>query len=238
MRDWQSFLDGAMPGAEKAALEQELACNAALKADFEGFHSFVCTMREAHGNERIPEGRLESILSSVVAPAPKARPFLRVWGPRFAVAATLGFVLYAGSLSTLRDPVAPVSSPEREMQVISQPALAANFVRERTGYRAAPISLGKASARLICTRVGNEWACYEYEINGRKVTLVMTTSDRFDRGTPCINCDGVQTYRGTTGIGWRYGGLAYYMRGADMDSLRSYARVAVSELKQSGSTQY
>lgn len=238
MRDWQSYLDGSMADAEKRTLEHELGTHPALRDDLDGFQSFVSSMREAHESERIPEGRLESILTSVVAPKPKSRPMLTVWGPRFAIAATLAFVLYMGSLTALRDPVAPVSSPEREMQMISQPALAANYVRERTGYRAAPISLGKVSGRLVCTRIGNEWACYEYEINGKKVTLVMTTADRFDKGTPCINCNGVQTYRGTTGIGWRYGDIAYYLRGADMDSLRSYARVAVDELKQSGSTQY
>ena len=224
--DWDAYLDGSMPEAERQRLDRRLQDEPTLQRELAGFRAFKLAVRDAGLGTEVPDDRLSRTLSSVVAAKPKpAGPSLEKWALRLSP--VLGIILaYAvvtnwptGEAVSAKS-IAIAMSPPIAHCKIDDPAKVATWMKEKAPLDVPPLNL-PSSSRLTGVKAGRNWAAWSIETEDHAITLYVARADAFD-GAPFEELDGLRLYKSPWGFGWRQGGYSYYVDGCNPTVLRHF----------------
>lgn len=212
MMDWQSYIDGSMPAAERAALEGRMALEPKLRAELEGFKSFQSALREAGQSVVVPNAALQTALAGVAAKGSPI-PWMRMRWSLGAVAASI-LILFAWFMVT-RDPMALANSRMRDSFPRPTAEQASAWVYNKIGLLVPPIPMTGSGAILERTAVGDDWAMFEYSVQGDHFSIYVKSGDNFDSFPKTEGTEGTPQFVGPKGTGWRANGLSYYLTGSE-----------------------
>lgn len=220
MIDWQSYLDGTMPEAERTALEGRLAQEPALKAELDGYQAFSSEITRQGQSEAIPYERLHAVFDKIVAPVSPRPNILR---PVFAMA--LALVVFVIATMLARDPNALAQSPYRASVAVSNPEHAAAWVYNHTDFNAPLVPMKGTEAKLIKAQYGAGWASYEYRLGGNNLTLYF--ADRSRRSVKKLKLGRITSH----GVAWESHKLSFYLVGP-RPALDKVMSIAMTESKK------
>lgn len=212
MIDWQSYLDGSMSSAEKAALDSRLARDSQLRSELEGFKAFRSALGEAGKQVVVPHAKLQASLSMVAsAPMPKP-PFKMPW--IYALGATAAAVISITWYVMSRDPMSIAQSPTRDSNSSMTSTDASLWIRSKVGLAVPAFELEMSGSKFEGVEVGDDWGCLKYSLEGQPYRIYVSRKDHFDDFAKPQPMNGTQQYSGAKGIGWRANGLSYYLAGS------------------------
>jgi hypothetical protein len=224
--DWGAYLDGCMGEGERSELERRLSECDKTRKDFEGFKEFRAALREAALNQGVPSRRLEDAL--VRATTEPRRSWLRAaLLPAFGAAILL--VAYWGWSTAIYDPMRLNTTPIVATLRTSSPAEAARWAGQALGFEPPALSLG-GKANLVSAQRGQSWGCFDYVMNGQRFYLYFCCDDAPFEGAKTESWRGENVYLGK-GVGWKRGGMVFYLKGGDEASRRRLAEAALSEMR-------
>lgn len=223
--DWQAYLDGGLSPDERAGADSLLKSEEWARRELDGLNTLRAALKQASLHQTPDSGRAERVLSGLSRSAPsRAR-----WVFGFAVTVLVIIGAFLGWRAYTFDPFRLDLTAAREIVPMSSPQVAAQWVRTRTSFPAPTLPLG-GRARIVGSRYGDGWACYDYEIDGVTYYLYMSPRDSFT-GDILRSVDGARLYV-AKGIGWRAGDLSFYLRGGSEKERISLAIVASREIER------
>lgn len=229
MIDWQSYLDGSMSPAEKAALDTRLARDSRLKSELEGFKAFRTALMDAGKAVDVPRAILEARLAQVSsAPLPKA-PVRFPWTYAIGVGVLALFTL--GWYFVSRDPMTVAQTPRRDALSAISPIDAALWVREKTGMAVPAFAMDMSGSNFEGAEVGDDWGCFEYSVEGSRYRVYISRKDHFDDFVSGRQANGTMEFVGPKGTGWRANGLSFYLTGPSEIVTRMACEVEKQSLK-------
>ncbi len=212
MTDWQSYLDGTMPASERAALEGRMALEPNLRAELDGFKAFRSALSEAGKSVTVPTVALQDVLAGVAAKGSPI-PWMRMRWSLGAVTATI-LILFTWLMVT-RDPMALANSRMRDSFARPTAEQASAWVYNKIGLLVPPIPMTGSGAILERTAVGDDWAMFEYSVQGDRFSIYVKSGDNFDSFPKTAGTEGAPQYVGPKGTGWRANGLSFYLTGSE-----------------------
>jgi hypothetical protein len=218
--DWQAYLDGSMFDQDRQDADRLLAESERARSELNGLMALRDTVRDAALSAPVPEDQLAAMLTKAVAkPRFSIRRVIYAVAPVAAAAAIAWYLL-------IFDPMRLDRSPTRQIYEPNNPRDAAAWVRQRRPFKVPVIDLGR-DVELMVTRVGDNWACYDFLVDGQVYYLYMSPDPsplRKAQRTAVV--DGTTFYYGR-GVGWEKNGLGFYIkRGDEQVRERMASRIA------------
>jgi hypothetical protein len=223
--DWQAYLDGSLSAEQKLEADRLLASSEEARRELDGLRALQTVTRNVGSADPVPMERLEKILRKA---SPKRRVSLLRIGAAvapFAVAAGAAYFVF------VYDPMRLDRSPTREVIEAPRPLEAANWVRSKRPFGVPVIDLGK-DVEIAMSRVGDNWACYDFLVEGKVYYLYMSPDP-----SPLRNAKETRVVDGTTfyygrGVGWEQRGLGFYIKRGD-DAIRVRLAQRINQLLKS-----
>lgn len=203
--DWQRFVDGSL-GADELALHQAaLESDPGARAELDGLRALRTATRE-------------SVRAAVAeAPARRAWPALLPW----AVAA-VAVLVAALALFPRQDPMRFDTSPMVAGKSDLEYGKTLEWLRAKSGIAVPNLDFG-ADGCFRGGMYGEGWACLYFSQGGIPYQLfVREDAPQLEKGRSTRLACGVDAYVGQ-GVGWRSGGLSYYLRSDKADDVRAVA---------------
>jgi len=202
--DWQSYLDGSMPDAERQSIEQRIEADEALQRELEGHQAFASSIQEAGQAEAVPYNKLHAMMDAVIKPA---APTVKVAFLRPALLMAVILAVFALGARLTSDPHALARTPLKGHIRAISPEQAAHWAIEKTGLPAPLVPLEGTGADLIGASHGANWASYQYRVGEDRVTL--TFANRKSVGMQKNKLGQISA----NGVSWQGKKLAFYLSG-------------------------
>ncbi|MBL8048977.1 MAG: hypothetical protein JNJ45_09890 [Chthonomonas sp.] len=230
---WLSYLDGTMPAADRARIDEQLANDPALRDELAGYQQCCQAIGSCCQGDSVPLDRLRAQCQFKNQPMPARKR----WGLGLVLAGAatcvVAGVLIAPSMfgrsdqPGAGDPNLFAQGPVVGQLVVSNPNAAADYARQQTNFDVPVMTVGQIQ-KVEC---GKEWACMDLLVEGEKVRVYMR---------PGLDCDftagkSMKLPCGTVvyccqGTGWQTKGYSFYAVGGSESTRMELASLTRSSL--------